>query len=63
MTKVETKEYEHCSKCPNWDWIDGIFSFYSCRKIEEGESIIKDIWGEIPKWCPLPDKKKQDVLG
>ena len=56
MSKVETvtMEYEHCGECPNGDWIG---NSYLCCKIEEGEPIIKDLWGEIPKWCPLPDKE------
>ena len=55
MTKVETvsTEYEHCSECPYCDWIGG--SSFCCKR-EEGKPIIKDIWGEIPKWCPLEDK-------
>jgi len=50
-------EYEHCGECSNcddrrnnekghWVWI--------CGKTKRK---IPDIWGEIPGWCPLEEKK------
>ena len=60
MRKVETMtfEYKNCWECSN---VLG----YGLRKEEPGsgkcgktKKKISDIWGEIPEWCPLPDKEK-----
>ena len=59
MKKKETItfQYEHCGECPNvidWynvgkkKWMAG----YRCGKTRK---LIKDLWGEIPEWCPLED--------
>ena len=61
MTRIETLtfEYEHCSECPNiLDWFDTGKRGDRCEKAKRGRGyrIIKDMSGEIPKWCPLEKK-------
>ena len=57
MTKIETitTEIEHCAECPN------VLSWYDTGKKEprcgKRKRIVCDLWGEIPTWCPLPDKE------
>ena len=46
-----TFEYEHCGECPEVDYQNGK---YRCTKTNR---TAKEIWGEIPKWCPLEEKK------
>jgi len=52
-----TFEYEHCGECPNADYcpIKGNTHRYRCFKTKYK---IPDLWGEIPKWCPLEDKRE-----
>ena len=58
MKKKETitNIYEHCGECPCAE-----FSVWNERKIvarfkcDKKRKVIKDLWGEIPKWCPLED--------
>lgn len=54
MKKKETitYEYEHCGECPNAeDYFPELKPRYRCLK--EQRRVIKDLWGEIPDWCPL----------
>ena len=57
MTKIYpvTNEINCCVDC-HWvlDWSDTGKKEYKCNKVKRIR-IIKDE-GEIPKWCPLPDK-------
>lgn len=60
MIKQETItfEYEHCGECPNvLGWIDTGKEGNRCDRGKRTR-IIKDLWGKIPDWCPLPDKKE-----
>ena len=52
MTKKETIEfyYRSCGECSNADMKNGMG--YCVKK----KRRIPDLWGEIPKWCPLEDK-------
>ena len=58
MTKIEiiTFEYERCADCPN---VDGMViphkGGWYCMLSENRE--VPDMWGDIPSWCPLPDKE------
>ena len=55
MTKIytSTEEIEHCGECANCCCYEGGRNpLHACT--EKGENI-KDVWGEIPKWCELPD--------
>ena len=55
MKKKETMVaiYEYCGECPNVsDWYDTGRDGYRCDKVKRMR-IIKDLWGEIPGWCPL----------
>ncbi len=57
MTKLLTitTEINNCGECCNvMDWHETGKKDWRCNK---HRGIIKDIWGEIPKWCPLEDKK------
>ena len=57
MKKKETwtEEYEHCGECPyTSDWFDTGKEGYRCDKVKRVR-IIKDLWGEIPEFCPLED--------
>jgi len=48
-----TYEYEHCSECPHvLDYFDTGKKGWRC---ELKRRIIKEIWGEIPEWCPLDE--------
>ena len=55
MVKIETLtfEYTHGGECPNAEADDDSKCRLTRRK-------IPDLWGEIPKWCPLPDKKENE---
>ena len=58
MVKIftHTQEIEHCWECT---WI--VFavgresSEWKCENAKD--KIIKDLWGEIPSWCPLENKE------
>lgn len=52
-----TFEYEHCGECPHPGFLVADFD-PRCRlaKHGRGNRIIKDLWGEIPDWCPLEKK-------
>ncbi len=55
--KVETLtfEYDHCGVCSN---VSGPkYMKYVCKKTRR---VIPDLYGEIPEWCPLPDKEVED---
>ena len=54
MKKKEmiTNIYEHCGECGNCGYLCPK-ERYVCTKWHD--RIIKDLWGEIPKWCPLED--------
>jgi len=56
MAKIETLtfEYEHCGECSNAGLKRG--GNY-CVKTKR---TIPDVWGKIPDWCPLEDKKESD---
>jgi len=53
MIKQETLTfyYEHCGECSNCD-TDSKDRWKCLLK----RRIIPDLWGEIPKWCPLESK-------
>ena len=53
MRKKETiaNIYEHCGECPNCDAYEYV-KVHRCYK-RSRVRIIKDLWGEIPDWCPL----------
>lgn len=55
MTKIHTatQEITRCSDCP-----DVIYSFEGKYKCYKRQRLIKDIRGEIPSWCTLPDKEE-----
>ena len=51
-----TAYYEHCGECPyaefcGWNERKIVAKF----KCDKENRIIEDLWGEIPKWCPLGD--------
>ena len=56
--KVETitYEYEHCGVCSNAYGDPTPKKSYRCKCLKTGR-VIPDIWGDIPDWCPLPDKE------
>jgi hypothetical protein len=56
MTKLETItfEYEHCGECSNADWSGLEPRKHYC--LLKKRKKIPELWGQIPKWCPLPDK-------
>ena len=59
MTKVDTHtfEYNHCGECPEvLDYHDTGKKGHRCGKLKRVR-ILGDIWGPIPSFCPLPDKK------
>ena len=53
--RIETiiYEYEHCGECSNCDWsgLEPKKNFCLLKKRKK----IPAIWGNIPKWCPLPE--------
>ena len=60
MTKVDTfvtiNIYEHCGECFHvLDWLDTGKQGHRCDRGKR-RRIVRDLWGEIPTWCPLPDK-------
>ena len=59
MTKLftHTEEIEHCGACADiLDWLDtGLADKVWCGKTKR-RRLIKNMWGEIPSWCPLPEK-------
>ena len=65
--KIETIEfeYEHCGECSNCDVVFGkrgkTGNFPSSWKCELTGKKIPGLWGDIPEWCPLPDKETSDV--
>lgn len=54
MTKIETFEYEFCFECPHFVGIINTRCELTGKYIDE-----RDGQGEIPDWCPLPDKKEK----
>jgi len=54
MSKIETItfEYNHCGECPNANGGGHNYKSYCDKK----EKKINNLWGKIPKWCPLEDK-------
>ena len=58
MTKLETLtfEYERCGECPNADYqpTERCTNRHKCWK---NGRVIPNLWGKIPKWCPLPNKE------
>ena len=63
MVKLYTEEIEHCGECT---WSDIVFvagresSEWKCENAKD--KIIKDLWGEIPSWCLLPEKVTDEVI-
>ena len=55
MSKQETLTfyYTHCGECPN-----ASFDYEGCQKTGKA---IPNIWGKIPKWCPLEDAPKTET--
>ena len=49
---THTQEIEYCAECAN---IEDTASYYRCIAGLKFRKV-KDIWGEIPSWCPLPEK-------
>ena len=50
---THTEEIEHCGECAEaLHWPEGR---YHCHKGDR-QMVLEDIWGEIPSWCPLPEK-------
>ena len=49
---TSTTEIEHCGKCAECG--PPIYMKWKCLKTRR---VIPDIWGEIPEFCPLPDKE------
>ncbi len=58
MTKLETITVEigHCGECSNACLVYGKSYKYKCELVSK---VIEDIWGKIPKFCPLPDKEEK----
>ena len=54
MAKILTVTVEHCSECRY------LSSRKSCikRVTMVVDNIPADPYGDIPKWCPLPDVEK-----
>ena len=53
---THTQEIEHCGECANVDGEET--GDWGCRARLEFRGI-KDVWGKIPKFCPLPEKKEK----
>lgn len=55
-TETITLEYKNCGECAHVDstWISFRSKVYCFKCVPR--KIIKDIWGEIPDWCPLEEK-------
>ena len=58
MTKIETAttEIEHCGECPDCFVKATGKKGWRCGK---GGRIVRDLWGEIPSWCLLPNKESK----
>ena len=59
MTKIDSlvHVFDHCGDCQHaLDWIDTGKKGDRCGKGKRLR-IIKDLWGEIPDFCPLEEKK------
>lgn len=51
----EPIEIEHCGECPYTEVRDKPKKvIWYCLKLLKD---IPDLWGEIPEWCPLPNKE------
>ena len=61
MTKLETLtfEYERCGECPNADYQPT--KRYTAKCWKNGR-VIPNLWGKIPKWCPLPNKEVEKLI-
>ena len=54
---AEPEEIYHCGGCPNAEPREKPVGKWYCLKTKKN---IPSLWeGEIPKWCPLPDKVKK----
>ena len=55
MTKLytHTEEIEHCGECANCDYSGDLVNWRCATE----DKPIGDLWGEIPKFCPLEEKK------
>ena len=61
MTKLDTytEEYEHCGECAYaGDYFDTGKKGFRCENVKR-KRVIPDLWGDIPDWCPLPDKEEK----
>ncbi|MDD5512036.1 MAG: hypothetical protein PHI12_14705 [Dehalococcoidales bacterium] len=62
---AEPQEIKHCGDCPNCGHFGGNDDYW-CAIIEKTTITLRDkvpdLWGEIPAWCPLPDKGAADGL-
>ncbi len=47
-----TCEYGHCGECAR---VEEHKNGWRCTKAGK---MVKALWGDIPDWCPLPDKKE-----
>ena len=58
MKKKETitNIFEHCGECPHAGMPNVGFRTADYKyKCDKTRRIIKDLWGEIPSFCPLED--------
>ena len=55
--KIETIpfEVESCGECSGALYSPTEKNQYR-QKCSRTKRVIPDLWGEIPSWCPLPDK-------
>lgn len=61
MTKLftHTEEIEHCGECCDCGFDGSWVSAGRDYCIAKKGKTIPDIWGKIPKWCPLEEKNEQ----
>lgn len=53
---THTEEIEHCGECPHpLSPLETLREAWVCG--ETGRTT-KRLWGKIPSWCPLPEKKE-----
>jgi len=46
-----TTKIKHCGQCC---WVDDASGRWKCPKKRR---VIKELWGDIPEWCPLEKEK------
>jgi len=57
MTRLETftDEYDHCGECLNVEQMEN--GNWKCLLKKKR---VSELWGNIPKWCPLPEKENNE---